>query len=247
MTTDAVSLDGFALQKVPKAQLKRMAEAGEDALTCHRVLSKTNDNIVGELLRDQGTFIEWNHYPPGDAYDRETHAQYYYHAHPPEARPLKEHGHFHTFLRPKGMPATIAPAPVPHFKAPEGANDALSHLIAISMDPMGFPLRLFTTNRWVTGEVWYSANDVIKMLDLFAIDQARPSWPTNRWVTAMLRLFRPQIEQLIHQRDAAVAEWQASHPGVDVYEDRKLEITSILEISIDDQIKAVSKRLKAKR
>ena len=247
MTTGAVSFDGFALQKVPKARLKRMAEAGEDVLTCHRVLSKTSDNVVGELLRDQGTFIEWNHYPPGDVYDRETHAQYYYHAHPQEARPLKEHGHFHTFLRPKGMPTNISPAPVPDFKLPEGDNDALSHLIAISMDPLGFPLRLFTTNRWVTGEIWYSAGDVIAMLDYFVIDQARPSWPTNRWVTAMLRFFRPQIEQLIQERDVAVADWQASHPGVDVYEDRKLEITSILDISVDDQIKAVNKRLAAKR
>ncbi len=46
-----------------------------------RVVAKTGGNIVGEALRGQGTFYEWNHYPKGDVYDSETHPQYYYHAH----------------------------------------------------------------------------------------------------------------------------------------------------------------------
>ncbi|HSR70967.1 MAG TPA: hypothetical protein VLL72_01180, partial [Kiloniellales bacterium] len=81
-----------------------MAEAGRAVVEAHRVLARTGDNVVGELLRDHDTFYEWDHYPPGDVYDRESHAQYYYHAHPPEQRFPGEHGHFHTFLRPKGMP-----------------------------------------------------------------------------------------------------------------------------------------------
>jgi len=44
------------------------------------------------------------------------------------------------------------------------------------------------------------------MLGRFRIDHGRPSWPTNIWITAMLRLFRPQIERLLRQRDAAVAD-----------------------------------------
>jgi hypothetical protein len=69
-------------------------------------------------------------------------------------------------------------------------------------------------------------DDVIRMLDRFEVDHANPSWPANRWLTAMLRLFRPQIEALILARDAALADWARTHPGKDVFEDRELEITS---------------------
>ncbi|MEE9140405.1 MAG: hypothetical protein V3U18_06465 [Alphaproteobacteria bacterium] len=228
--------------RTPREQLEKMAAAGETALESVRVLNNTGDNIVGELLRGQGTFCEWNHYPEGDVYDRGTHSQYYYHAHPKDKRP-GEHGHFHTFLRPKGMPPRLEPLPIPGYEPPKGENDALCHLIAISMDPKGLPIGLFTTNRWVTGETWYTADDVRTMLECFAIDHTRPSWPVNRWVTAMVRLFRPQIEDLLGERDEAVATWAASHPEVDVYEDRHLEVTSRLGISVDDQIRRIQAAL----
>ena len=228
-------------------ELQAMAEAGRELLEIHRVLTKTGDNVVGEILRDQGTFYEWDHFPPGDVYDRETHSQYYYHAHPPEQRFDGEHGHFHTFIRPKGMPPWVKPAAVPHYKAPKDPNDALCHLIAISMTPAGFPFRLFTVNRWVTGEVWYGAQDVATLLDYFKIDHARPSWPTNRWMTAMVRLFRPLILELVRVRDATVADWRSSHPEVeDIFEDRELEVTSYADVSIETQVQAVGRVLEAR-
>jgi hypothetical protein len=48
-----------------------------------------------------------------------------------------EHGHFHTFLRPLGMPKGVRPAMVDDFKMLDDENDALCHLIAISMDKFG--------------------------------------------------------------------------------------------------------------
>jgi len=225
-----------------RERLEDMAAAGAEVLNCHRVLAKTSHNIVGEVLRDQGTFYEWNHYPEGDLYDHVTHSQFYYHAHPQELR-SGEHGHFHTFLRPLGMPAGVRPAPVPGLVLTEDENEALSHLIAISMDPRGVPIRLFTTNRWVTGEVWYAADDVRAMLDRFEIDLAHPSWPVNRWIGAMVRLFRPQIGALIDARDAVVAAWARAYPDRDVYEDRELEITSAIDIDTDAQIGAVAAAL----
>jgi hypothetical protein len=52
---------------------------------------KTVDNIVGEVLRGHGVFREWDHYPPDDVFDAVTHAQFYYHAHPPGQRSWLEH------------------------------------------------------------------------------------------------------------------------------------------------------------
>jgi hypothetical protein len=228
---------------LPREELEAMAAAGREILDIHRILAKTEDNLVGELLRGYDTFYEWDHYPKGDVYDKETHAQYYYHAHPLDERFENEHGHFHTFLRPKGMPPGIRPAEVPGAEPPKDPNDALSHLIAIAMDKVGVPFQLFTVNRWVTGEVWYTAADVAVLLEYFKIDHAQPSWPVNRWITAMVRLFKPQIVALLQARDRTVEAWQGSHPEGDVYEDRDLELTSYLEISIEEQTRAVARAL----
>ncbi len=242
-----VALDSdFALESLPVATLEDMAEAGAEVMEIHRILAKTGDNIVGELLKNNGTFYEWDHYPPGDVYDHETHGQYYYHAHASDQRFEGEHGHFHTFVRPRGMPAGIRPAKVAGYVAPEDPNDALSHLVAIAMTPAGMPFRLFTVNRWVTGEVWYRAADVIRLLEVFKIDHAQPSWPVNRWVGAMVRLFRPQIADLLHARDARIAACQELAPDSDVFEDRSLEVTSVLDISVERQVRAVAEALLAR-
>ncbi|MEM7226311.1 MAG: hypothetical protein AAF495_25270 [Pseudomonadota bacterium] len=242
-----VALDGSEpdFSAHPKAELEAMAAAGQEVVEIHRILHKTNDNIVGELLKHQGTFYEWDHFPKGDVYDHETHGQYYYHAHAAAERFEGEHGHFHTFLRPKGMPPGVKPAEIPEYVAPKDPNDQLSHLIAISMTKEGFPFRLFTVNRWVTGEVWYKADDVCTLLDYFKIDHAQPSWPVNRWISAMVRLYQPQIVELVQARDRAIAAYQAENPGVDVYEDRSFEVTSYLDISVESQVRGVAKALLA--
>jgi hypothetical protein len=229
-------LEGLALDETV---LARMTEAGIEAADCLRVLAKSGGNLVGEVLRGHGEFYEWSHYPPDDIYDPVSHAQFYFHAHPPAARDEPDYGHFHTFLRPRGMPPGMAPAALDDSVMPDGDNAALSHLVAISMTREGLPVRLFTTNRWVTGETWYAAPDVIAMLDRFVIDLAYPSWPLNRWITAMVALYRPQIAKLLLDRDRCIAAWQAANPGENAFEDRRLEITSSLAISVPDQIEAL--------
>ena len=232
------------LKDLSRKRLEAMAEAADQTLECYRLLGKSGDNVVSEVLRGEGEFFEWDHYPKGDVYDHVTHAQYYYHAHPTGLRG-DEHGHFHTFLRPKGMPKGIRPKDLADVEPAKDPNDALSHLVAISMNRAGFPTRLFTTNRWVTGETWYGADDVIAMMDQFVIDLARPSLPVNMWITAMLCLFRPLIERLLRERDVAVAQHMAEHAGENAYEDRNLEVTSMTDISVEGQIQGVRKALSA--
>lgn len=228
------------LVRLPRPRLESMLRSGEEVRECYRVLKKGGLNIVGEVLRGQGTFYEMNHYPDGDVFDPDSHSQYYYHSHRSNQY---EHGHFHTFLRSAGMPEGAKPAPYTGEEQwPEG-DEALSHLIAISMDKHGFPLGLFAVNRWVTGDTWYPAADVIRMLDRFVIDHAYPSWPTNRWIGGMIGLYHPQIVELLDQRDRVVAAWADKYPDVDVYEDRKLEITGYIEVSDEAQIEAVSTAL----
>ncbi|MDA0229207.1 MAG: hypothetical protein O3B21_03360 [Proteobacteria bacterium] len=229
----------------PAKRLRMMLAAGEDVLEIWRVLALTDDNVVGEILRHQGMFYRWDHYPKGDVYDRQSHAQYFYHAHSVGGRD-PEHGHFHTFMRAKGMARGVKPINRPDRSAWPTGTDALSHIIGISMDAKGMPIRLFTTNRWVTGEAWYKARDVVKMIGLYSIDHVQPSWPSNRWVSGMVRLFWPQIIVLIQARDLCIQAWEKQNPGKDVFEDRGLEVTSQADIDVDVQIAAVKAALAVK-
>ena len=237
---EAATVSSHDLSALPRPALQLMRDAGAEVLDCRRVLDQGGLNVVGEILRGQGEFIEYEHYPTDDVHDADTHAQYYYHAHRGSAG---EHGHFHTFLRAAGMPTGVAPVPYTGGEPWPAGDQALSHLIAISMDAYGVPIGLFTVNRWVTGDTWYPARDVIAMLEGFVIDHANPSWPVNRWIGAMLRLYRPQIEALILARDEALAAWARNHPDRDVFEDRELEIMSHTAISVEQQIAAVAAAL----
>ena len=229
---------------LPRERLEEMDFAGVQIRECYRLLGKAKANVVGQCLANQGTFFELNHYPKGDVYDRETHSQYYYHAHRKDSG---EHGHFHTFVRFKGMPEGMEPVPYEgKAKRPEG-TDALSHLIAISMTGPGFPMALFTTNRWVTDETFYTAEDVITLLDLFKMDHTYPCLATNLWITSFIRLFRPQIEALLRERDRAIERRRKKYPDTDVFEDREFEITSITTVDVDKQIASVKTALQRLR
>lgn len=216
-------------------QVEPLAMAAAEVVDCMRVLAKSGSNLVAEVL-DGREFIEFEHYPPNDVLDRETGAQYYFHAHPPERGTWNDYGHFHLFIRGDGIPDGAKPAALSFPQPPREIADNICHLIAISMDRSGRPVRLFTTNRWVTAETWFAAPDVIEMLDRFAVDLSWPSWPLNRWLTAMLVLYRPHIGKLIEERDQTVGAHQAAHPLFDAFEDRALEVISGIDINLEDRL-----------
>jgi hypothetical protein len=105
----------------------------------------------------------------------------------------------------------------------------------------GEPVRLFTTNRWVTGETWYRAEDVTRMLDRFQVSDEEPGRLLNRWVTAIVELFQPEIAVLLRQRDKAVTEWRWRR-RTNVFEDPRLEITSSFVIDLDARLGAAEDR-----
>ena len=230
------------LSSEPAERLKRMSEAGKRILRTYGQFEKAGSNVVARVLAHQGTFYEHDHYPKGDVYDDETKSQYYYHAHRAESG---EHGHFHTFVRAAAIPAGIEPAPYEGTAERPLGDEAICHLVAVSMNRPGFPEGLFTVNRWVTAETFYAADDAIAILDRFAIDHVHPCLAVNWWLTDILRLFRPQIAALLIERDRVITSWQRRHPDRDVYEDRELEVTSALPIDVDKQIGAVEQALVA--
>jgi hypothetical protein len=236
--------------RVTLADAGRLANAGAVLTECRRAFAGQPGGILGAVCADGPGFAEWRHYPVGEVYDPHSHAQYFYHAHPAAQRTAREHGHFHTFLRADGMPAGVAPLvlpesavadaplpPLPPQAAPlkHGMRDEVSHLVAIALDGQGEPIRLFTTNRWVTGETWYRADDVIRMLDRFTLDAASGPVLLNRWIAAIVALFRPQIAALLRLRDDTVTNWRRRR-RTNIFEDPRLEVTSSFEIDLDAQL-----------
>lgn len=201
------------LADLPRRRLAAMLEAGEAVAAARDRLLDRGSNVVAELLRGQGPFYEFSHYPDGDVSDPATGAQYYYHAHRSAAG---EHGHFHTFLR-----RTDAGRP--------------THLIAISMDEYGEPRALFAVNRWVTDESWVPAPTAIRLLPRFAVAAPKATPAVNAWITGMLRLFRPEIEALLLHRDLVIG----AHGRDKALEDKRLETTGRLPVDLDERLAAL--------
>jgi uncharacterized protein DUF6969 len=230
----------------------RAAAAATAIGECRRTLAARGSSIIREATGGAEQAGEWRHYPDGDAYDPLSHAQYFFHRHDMPDDP-GEIGHFHLFLRADGMPpgtlplllpeAAIASLPTPAQAAPSkrGARDEVSHLVAIAINAAGEPVRLFTTNRWVTGETWYRADDVVRMLDCFTLDAAEPAGVLNAWLAAIVRLYQPEIAMLLRRRDESVMDPRRRRRRIDVFEDPKLEITSSLAIDLDQRLAAVDR------
>lgn len=182
-----------------------------------------------KLMTGGAEMAEYRHFPAGDLYDPDTHAQAYCHAHRPGAP-----AHVHLFLRPRGMPPGIEPTvPV------AGERDAPCHLVAVGLGRDGWAERLFTTNRWVTGEAWYAAPHVAALLPCFRLDVPGAMAPVGEWLTALVAAFHPLIVRLAEERDRKVAQWSRAHPDLDPLEDEGLEITSRVAVDVEDWLRAL--------
>lgn len=184
--------------------------AEQEARYCENILAKGGLNVLLETLAEAKSVEAWSHYPKGDVFDPETGAQWYYHAHVPAFDGV-EHGHFHCFLR------------------PDGKQGPVHHLIAIGVDAHGRLHRLFTVNQWVVGDTWLDAEATIALLPRFDVQMPKPSYLVNRWLSAVLRRYEPEIADLIRERDRVLASHVPAN-GTTTREDRSLEVTSVLMI-----------------
>lgn len=154
------------------------------------------------------------HYPARDVSDAVAGTRFYYHAHPSQRYPRDEHGHFHMFGYGLGRNGSGASGP------------DFFHLAGLSLDAKGQALRWFTTNRWVTGEHWYAADRIVKMLPQFEVRTHGRLSPVATWLSAMVRLFAPQIAAMVRQRDTVMAPHIARLGREAALEDRKLDVVT---------------------
>ncbi|MDT0634075.1 DUF6969 family protein [Spectribacter hydrogenooxidans] len=211
---------------VAEADKQRRLDAAQTAIDRMIMLAQDGVSVVSAVMGDTAEPGEWTHYPPRDARDTATGYRFFYHCHRDMPAAWGEHGHFHLFVR-------------------AGAADAdkrepLTHLVALSVDARGLPLRVFTTNRWVTDEIWRPAPDVLDALDGFRVAPTTSELlAVADWLAAMTVLFRPQIERVIKARDQRLTDLASRGPRPNLLDDRRLHVLTSEPVSLEDSVAAL--------
>jgi hypothetical protein len=225
----------FSLPKLSPWYKKNFLDYATQVLEAQQQITANGKNILHYTLQSEERHQRFSHYPAKDRIDSSSGAQYFYHCHREDFE-TTEHGHFHCFLRYKRIPKHIKPTRLDdwdlHIKNP------MTHLVAIGMNQMGMPIRLFTVNRWVTSEIWYDAIHSSKFLKRFKMTKDDdPYWQTlDKWVEGMLHLFSPQIEWLYQERDKIIQVQQEKGPHENIYLNKELEELSYIDINLQKQI-----------
>lgn len=203
-----------------------------------QMTSMEGKNILHYTLQNQERHESMTHYPEGDRIDNDTGAQYFYHCHR-ENYDSYEHGHFHCFMRYDQIPKRIKPSPLEDWDL--FIENPMTHLVAISMNKFGQPIRLFTVNRWVTSEIWYNSRHLPALLKQFKMTMTDdPYWQVlDTWVEGMLQLFSPQIAWLQQERDRKMQEYKQTKPSNNPYIDEAIEDLSEIHIDLKQQIEWV--------
>ncbi|MEM6827720.1 MAG: hypothetical protein AAF553_07230 [Pseudomonadota bacterium] len=187
------------------------------------------------IPEDGATF--WTHYPKGDARSVSCKARWYYHVHAAGSRDEDEHGHFHLFLHRTQLPTGLEPKVWP----PQGedAKAHVTHVIGLSINTLGIPRAWFATNRFVTNEFLYPADVMIDHLTDFNVDDTKEDDLVNRFVTAMVALYREEIADLLRRRDE-MQEHLVADLGDAAYEKGSgVEVLAQIPIDLDAKISSL--------
>jgi hypothetical protein len=163
--------------------------AADIVLNVMSVYAAQGSSLCLAALAGARRFEEWQHYPKEDALDRVHRTGFYYHAHAKAERAPREHGHFHVFAR---------------------SSAGFHHLAGISLNETGWPMRLFVTNQWVTGEDWLNTDHILPLLQNFSCSVHGRLAPVARWITAMIYLYQEDVLRLHREKDAWLDQQQGT-------------------------------------
>jgi len=186
--------------------LRRQARHAHASLAAFADATREHGSLVQSFVRGS-ELRSLEHYPADDVIDRRHRSQFFYHCHRAGAL---EHGHLHLFRRVRDEPA---------------------HLLAIGLDARGLPVSMFTVNRWVTGGPWFDAARIVWMLERFRMGAVPDHAASCAWLTHFLRLYLPLAGQLLHARDARLAELARARSLDAVFADRRIEVLSRAQLN----------------
>ncbi|MGQ9724148.1 MAG: DUF6969 family protein [Tepidimonas sp.] len=179
-----------------------------DAVSIPLAYAQRGTTLAHVALAGAAHFEELRHYPERDVVDTQHNTRFFYHAHDGQRwgnEAPTEHGHFHLFW--------------------EDSKAGPVHIVALSLDARGQPLRWFATNRWVTGGAWWPAKKLVARLPRFRITRAGGRLaPLASWLTAMVQLFADELAALLRARDAALQAACRTQPRSTAWQDRSLDV-----------------------
>jgi hypothetical protein len=219
----------------PRLKSSLLKRAEQVLINQQQMITDNGENILHYTLNKSKKHTKYKHYPSGDRIDLKTGGQYFYHCHR-ENEEVEEHGHFHCYLRKKFIPQYIKPANIPQTYKKE--EHAMTHLIAVAMNRIGEPIRLFTPNQWVTSEVWYHSRHAARLTRRFKISMNDdPYWQAlDQWIEGILHLFLPQIIWLHKERDRIIKTYTNSDSVGNIYANKNIEEVSEVSINLQEQI-----------
>ena len=186
-------------------------EAAKQAWAVQMHYARCGKTLSEVALAGASRFEEYRHYPKKDVVDLVSGYQFYYHSHQDVDYQLGHHGHFHLFKT---------------FK-----NRDFVHLGAIAMNQQGLPVCLFTTNRWVTAEVWKDAATVLRHLRRFNVKVSGRMQPIAKWLKSLTQLLDSEFERILHQRDQRMRRLLSTASAKDIWEDRSLHVMSSVKVN----------------
>ncbi|MDE3010364.1 MAG: hypothetical protein KGI67_05705 [Pseudomonadota bacterium] len=192
------------------------AERAQELLGAQMALAVRHGGLLRAALAGAGDFRAARRYPARDVVDLAHGTRFFFHAHADGFASRGEYGHFHVFLDPTGKGSHMA-----------------SHLIAVAIDGQGLPVRLFTVNRWVTGERWLPAPALSAAARDFRCTTAGRLAPVARWVSACVQAYAPVVDALLRDRDQRVARSRGAAASLEtVFEDRSLEVLTECSVAL---------------
>lgn len=182
------------------------------ALAYVRALLGRNSNPLAAVLENCGSPRLDQQYPRPGINWLSGELGFYYHSHGHGRSRPGEHGHFHLFARDR--------------RRGRAPGTGYTHLLAMAVDGKGMPVRLFTTNLWVTGGAWRAARFVLQRLTDFNRLAGQPAIGSARWLGMMLALHAPAVRRVIREREARARDWRARGVLDRRLADRRVEVLS---------------------
>lgn len=211
------------MSKIVNHFSNNLEQASHDLMLVQAGYAQRGIALCQAALCGSKDFVAWKHYPENDYADLASGYEFYYHAHDREDMPDAEHGHFHLFKRSLNRP------------------EQFIHLIGIALNAKGLPVRLFTTNQWVTGETMVQAKKVITALKNFKVSPKGRLAPIGKWLIALSTLYADEMENLIQKRDQWIAKKCATGMSkTSLLDNQKHHVLSSCQIDLIEKLSLLS-------
>lgn len=185
-------------------------------------LAEQHTNAVQLIICNESVLHEETRYPEQGVGFAGNTWRVFYHCHASPVRQPEEHGHFHFFTR--------------------AANDQWAHVVALSVDEFGQPLKWLVTNRWVTDGPWLTLSNLIERLGRLETD--REQGVLRYWCSAMLSAYANELLDLYRLRDQTVRLLRQQNKLDDVLESHKYYLLASLPINVAHKLSGLRQRVR---